>query len=356
MKKLAFFGFLSLSDGGMQKITAMLANELCDTFEVHLLSVHENGGAYSNYVKINSKIIVGDLGFANLRLRKIFFNVRKKLKNYIKKNGIDILIVNGITPIPLVVSIIHKIKNLKVLLWDHEGFDGRGFKDKLICHTACVFFDRIITITKRSLNDYIKFFNVKKEKIKCIYNFYDKNFENNFDYDSKKIISAARFVPEKGFDLAVRTAIKVFSKHVDWQWHIFGNGPEFNNIEDKISEFELEKNVILRGCCSDVFNTKYAVFVLNSLREGFSLALLEAKMHGIPSVAFDCIAGPNEIIQEGVNGFLIKCYDTDLMAEKINYLIENPEKIREFSKNCNLENEKFKKDEIIKKWVKISES
>ena len=70
-------------------------------------------------------------------------------------------------------------------------------------------------------------------------------------------------------------------------------------------------------------------------------------------VSFDCITGPSEIIENGENGFLIPCYDKDLMSYKINELINNDEMRLTFSKNALKNLDAFKKENITAQWINL---
>ena len=45
---------------------------------------------------------------------------------------------------------------------------------------------------------------------------------------------------------------------------------------------------------------------------------------GLPVVAYDCIAGPSDMIDDGNTGFLIPLFDKDSFVRKLRYLMENP--------------------------------
>ena len=62
---------------------------------------------------------------------------------------------------------------------------------------------------------------------------------------------------------------------------------------------------------------------------------------------------PSKIIQDGVNGYLVRCFDIDMMANKINYLIENPNVRIDMSSNTLLDKDKLQLENIIFKWKKI---
>jgi len=97
------------------------------------------------------------------------------------------------------------------------------------------------------------------------------------------------------------------------------------------------------------------MFVLTSRAEGFGLVLTEAKKEGLPCVSFRCPAGPREIILDGINGYLLDCFDIEQMAEKINQLIENQDIRKKFSDNSMVGTEKFNIDKISEQWMELIE-
>lgn len=135
------------------------------------------------------------------------------------------------------------------------------------------------------------------------------------------------------------------------------NGTEFNNIKQKIIEYGLEKNVILKGAIKSVYDRykEYSIYVLPSYREGLPLVLLEAKANKLPIVSFDIETGPNEIIENEVNGFLIPKYNVKEMAIKIDKLLKDKSLREKFSLNSYKNINEFKQDTIINHWIKLIE-
>lgn len=74
--------------------------------------------------------------------------------------------------------------------------------------------------------------------------------------------------------------------------------------------------------------TRASVFVFPSLVEGFGLVLLEAMACGIPVITTPNTAGP-DIIQDGVEGFIIPIRDVEALKEKIEWCYHNPEELTE---------------------------
>lgn len=99
--------------------------------------------------------------------------------------------------------------------------------------------------------------------------------------------------------------------------------------------------------------SKSSIYVMTSRYEGLPMSLLEAKAMKLPSVAFDCPTGPSEIIQDGINGDLVPCYDVEIMSEKICDLISNEVKRMAYSDNAHNNIGKFRMENIVQEWREL---
>jgi glycosyltransferase involved in cell wall biosynthesis len=75
--------------------------------------------------------------------------------------------------------------------------------------------------------------------------------------------------------------------------------------------------------------------------------LCEAMAYGCACVSFDCIAGPNEIITDKVDDYLVKNGDTDALSAKMDFLINNPEERRRIGKEAIKISDRLNIDSII---------
>ena len=64
---------------------------------------------------------------------------------------------------------------------------------------------------------------------------------------------------------------------------------------------------------------------MTSRYEGFPMVLIEAAAKGLPMVSFDISTGPNEIIVDNENGFLVSKYDVESMLAKLEILMDDVE-------------------------------
>ena len=93
-----------------------------------------------------------------------------------------------------------------------------------------------------------------------------------------------------------------------------------------------------------------------TVREGFSLAVLEAMACGLPVVASDCSSLPEQI-DDGKGGFLCPVGDVNAFSEKINLLANSPKMRREMGEYNRAKVEKmFTLDRMVKEYKELFES
>ncbi|MES0389760.1 glycosyltransferase, partial [Proteus mirabilis] len=66
----------------------------------------------------------------------------------------------------------------------------------------------------------------------------------------------------------------------------------------------------------NIYKNAYAL-ILTSKIEGFGMVLIEAISKGVPCVAYDCPNGPRNIIQNGLNGYLIPINNRELFIDSL---------------------------------------
>ncbi len=113
----------------------------------------------------------------------------------------------------------------------------------------------------------------------------------------------------------------------DWTLHVIGDGPELSNLEIESLNLGISQRVKFYGFKKDFSKVlgESDIFVLPSFYEGFPNALIEAMSVPVACVSSDCIAGPSDIIKEGINGLLVQPNNVEQLAFRLNRLIENPE-------------------------------
>ena len=154
-------------------------------------------------------------------------------------------------------------------------------------------------------------------------------FEKDNYREEQIIVSAGNICRTKGFLTLLRSAKYVCDQLPNAKFVIAGKVSEKDYYENLLFEREklgLEDNFTFTGYQEDIYSfySNASLFVLPSQCEAFGMVLLEAMNAGLPVVATES-GGPQEIITNGKNGFLVPVDDEKKMAEKIIYLIRNQE-------------------------------
>ena len=112
-----------------------------------------------------------------------------------------------------------------------------------------------------------------------------------------------------------------------------GEGREREKLEMIVKQLNISDNVYFAGLQKNSykFMARADVFVLSSMLEGLPNALVEAIICGVPVVSTDCKSGPNEVINDGKNGFLVPVGDEKALAEAILKLLNSRELRERFS-------------------------
>lgn len=165
---------------------------------------------------------------------------------------------------------------------------------------------------------------------------------------------------QKGFDRMIRIWSKVTKIHPNWQLVIAGNGKEesFNYLKQIAREQANYDSIKFVGEVIDM-QTLYqraSIFALPSRFEGFPMCLLEAASQGCACVAFDLQGISHEIFTDEKEGLIIPDNDEQLFADKINYLIDNPNVLKEYSKNGSKAMKRFSKEQFVETWEQICNS
>lgn len=120
------------------------------------------------------------------------------------------------------------------------------------------------------------------------------------------LVSVARLVPLKGYDVLLRAIVEVRRRHPDVHLTIVGEGPERGKLEELIAELSLRDTVTLAGYQTEPLRLVHGaeLFVLASRYDAFANAALEALACGTPIVLTDCPGANSELVVAGVNGRL----------------------------------------------------
>ncbi|MCB2209913.1 glycosyltransferase family 4 protein [bacterium] len=137
------------------------------------------------------------------------------------------------------------------------------------------------------------------------------------------IVTTGSLIWRKGYEPLLMAFRKLLDSGIDAILNIIGTGEDQQRILYTIEDLDLKESVLLHGRLSpdqvSMRLKKADVFVLSSMSEGISNAVLEAMSCGLPIVTTDC-GGMREAVEDGIEGFVVPIWDDTAMADKLRRL------------------------------------
>jgi glycosyltransferase involved in cell wall biosynthesis len=157
------------------------------------------------------------------------------------------------------------------------------------------------------------------------------------------VVFAARMIPEKRAPLGVAGVVAAAGQLPDLQAIFFGDGPERETVLAEIERRGAGEVISAPGFVAseeiDAALRRALCMLLPSRREGYGLIVIEAATRGTPSIV---IAGEDnaatELIEDGVNGFVVPSADAGAIAAAIARVSEAGMPLRESTAQWYAEN------------------
>ena len=375
MKKITFLA-LHLGYGGIEKCISDVANLLSDDYEIEILSIYK---IYDKEVfKLNNNIKITYL--TNLKPnREEFKNSLKRFKLITTfKEGIKAIkilrlkkkvMIDAIKKLDSDIIISTRIFTNKLLGeygkgyligWEHNHHNNdKSYQKEFM--DSCKNLDKVILVSKSLKEDYEILFKENNIKCKCVFipNFV-KNIDNSVsNLNNNNLISVGRLSYVKGYDDLIDVFKIINEKNNNINLNIVGDGEERNNLQNKINSLNLSNKVKLHGFLTqDYINKLYdnsCIYLMTSLTESFGLVLVEAMSKGIVPIVFDSAQGAKDIIDNNINGFLIKNRNKEEMANLVLDLINDKNRLKELSNNAYIKSKNFSEKSTKKYWIDLLE-
>ncbi|WP_430934262.1 glycosyltransferase family 4 protein [Saccharicrinis sp. 156] len=166
----------------------------------------------------------------------------------------------------------------------------------------------------------------------------------------KIVIMVGRLIKSKHQDILIEIFAKI--NKPDWKLMIVGydhlKQQNMERLKKLARDLKVGDRVIFTGKHDHVeeLYQKSSIFAFTSSSEGFPNVIGEAMSAGLPVVAFDCVAGPSEMIKDGYNGFLVPLFDRSTFENKLSLLMDNEEVRAEQGANALKSIRDFTKEKI----------
>ena len=143
-----------------------------------------------------------------------------------------------------------------------------------------------------------------------------------------RIITTGSMIWTKGYEYALTALRLLLDQGIAADFRIIGDGWERDRVLYTIDDLGLQPQVHLHGKQPPArvrqLLQEADIFLLASLSEGISNAVLEAMACGLPVVTTDC-GGMREAVTDGVEGFVVPVMDSEAMAAALARLAHDPD-------------------------------
>jgi glycosyltransferase involved in cell wall biosynthesis len=325
-KRIICFAMHALKVGGMEREVAELANHYAEqnNLEVHIVLY---GKERSIFYQLNEKITVHHPQFLfNEKYRllstlKTFYYLRQKLLQLNPDAVVSfgeywnsfVLIATRFTALKVYVS--DRCQPDKSLGRVHDFLRAR-----LYPHSAGV-----IAQTERAKAVFKGLYH--HSNIQVIGNAIREINGNGESERENIVLSVGRLISTKHFDQLIQLFARL--NLPDWKLVIVGGDAikqqNFKKLNQLIVDLGMTGRIELAGTQKDIdrYYLKSKIFAFMSSSEGFPNVVGEALSAGVPVVAYDCSAGPSDLIIDGKNGFLIPLFDERVFEEALKKMIQD---------------------------------
>lgn len=257
--------------------------------------------------------------------------LRRRWLSKIQQIQPDVVILDGLGMARLLLPVLEKYRQARVLIYFHgqtrfEEHDLEqlnkqyDFSLKLIAVSktlATQIKEKVPFLPVLAIPTYL---NLPAVKIQPI-------------IDKKTIILGAvgRLVAEKNFSVLIDCMAQLRDKGVHISLSIAGDGKQRNELQDKINQLGLSKQIKLLGHKTDIasFYQGIDLLLVPSLQEGQGLILQEAIHYGVPIICSDLPVFKEQLADSGVY-----CVASDAEAWSKACVEHVPAKVRQLLFEC----------------------
>jgi glycosyltransferase involved in cell wall biosynthesis len=354
--------------GGTERVAVLMANHYAaQGADVTLLSVGRPGRVFrfevGPGVKEDSLNIHLDSGWKLFRKIESFFALRRYIQhspnesttvnasiNYHDKKSPVILLGIGNFPI-ILAALLSKGDQLRTIGCMHTSYISLGHIWKFLRWLLYGRLDVLVSLTHRDLLPLKK----HNPNVRVIHNPVTFYPDRAAKLDTKLILAVGRMDWLKGYDLMLEVFERFCRKNHDWTLKVIGDGELKTDIEKFAREKGIANRITIEPATNNIEKEYMAasLYLMTSRSEGLPMVLLEAQACGLPVVAFDCETGPAEIVNHGIDGYLVKPNDFEKMSEHLLELAADPDKRKAFGTAARENVKRFLPHEVFKQWNEV---
>lgn len=351
----------TLMHGGAEKVLVNLVNNLNPKkYDITLYSIFD-GGVNKQFLNKNirykskfKKVFRG-----NSQLMKLLSP--KLLYKYFIKEEYDILVSYLEGPAARIISGCTNPK-IKKVAWIHcdmlnENLASVGFRNLSEAQIGYNQFDQMVGVSKNVVSSFQKMLQ-PKVPLQVLYNVNEtekirmlsrENGAYQFSENRITICSVGKLSPNKGFDRLLEVHDRLMKEGFLHQINILGIGEDQGKLENRIKELGLEDSFKLMGFHKNPYQymSKCDLYVCASHREGFSTAVTEALILGIPVVSTNC-SGAHELLGDNNEYGIVTENSTDGIYSGLKEILANPEKLHFYTQQAKLRGDFFSTENTVR--------
>jgi glycosyltransferase involved in cell wall biosynthesis len=343
---------LLLERAGAQEVVRTLAEYLQDNGCTVTVCTFEDGPVRLEIEKLGVKVEVLSRPRYSVVFLPMFlaemWRIRRELARLIETYRIDVAQTHILEVLDFLVLSLRHDTNLRVVLWTIQNAEFLPTQKhwllrpkrqvyRLLYRLLARWVDGFIAVSEKVRESIIRQIGPVQDKIFTICNAVNlKPFEGpgdkatlcnqlGLDIHSHLVATIGRLTEQKGHCYLIDAATTVVSTYPDTHFLFVGDGELKDELQQQVQQAGLSANIHFLGIRDDVPHLLAAVdlFVLPSLWEGLSVALLEGMAAGKPMVA-TAVSGTIQAMTHGKTGLMVPPRDSQALADAILQLLSNP--------------------------------
>lgn len=357
----------SLNLGGAEKLVVRMSQALAGQFDISVLCLDEPGLWAEKLRKEGFSV------HCLWRQPGMDMGVVIKLAKFTRENRVDIVHAHQSTPW-FYAGLSRLLHGSPRLLFEEHGrhYPEVGKEKKILFNRYIVLplTHRVVAVSEDTKNRLVRYEGLVYDRIDVIYNGVAAvpsitpqertrlRRELGLSPNDFVVGTVGRFDPIKNLSLLVESIAIVREKIPAIKGLLVGDGPTFEKIKELRKSRKLSNALVMPGYCSNAGRLVQCMdlFVLSSVSEGVSVALLEAMAAGVPVVVTN-VGGNPEIVSNGKTGWIIASGSLTELTAAILDAAEHPQRIQQFAEMGRRQyEERFQFEAMIERYGEIYHS
>lgn len=344
----------TLAAGGAERVLSILSTPLADRYDSVIYAMWLDAPIFYDTDKRVRKISIEKEARAKNDIKKMLW-----FREFIRKEHPDVLL-SFLEPFNIRVLISTMGLGIKTLVSERNDPHGVNkycvidqfeklvyrLADKIIVQTETIkkFFDG--ALTERTIVVYNPV-NLSQEMVGKALTVKKK----------KRIVSVARLTRQKNNDVLIKAFAKFSQSHPNYTLTIYGIGELGKELKQLAETIGVGKKVSMPGASETIHNDilDAEMMCLASSREGMSNSMIESMCLGLPCICTK-VSGALDLIKDGENGILVDVGDVDSLAERMNFIANNPIRAKKIGTNASHLFQLLNSDRICNEWLDVLEN